>query len=268
MRDFDRIKERLEDAADYAERLLKLLQRMQRKVEAAPELYQQNEAERGLRLGVDVLAALQDILAAGCIPRPDDAEQAYNPQRALCVDVCYESPHILRCTMPALPVTKTRAAAHGYTALCSQELWEKISTQKPAGFQPYTCAYVIYVHYDVADTRLAAYYDNDNLAIKALLDTVLPVVCLDDAAPLCDNLYFYVDGPDQQPHTELWVVEHDHLAQWAALHPELPMLADLRPFYQKATFTNATAAQIKRIGQSLWRRPHKRGMTDPRTSEE
>lgn len=98
MRDFDRIKERLEDAADYAERLLKLLQRMQRKVEAAPELYQQNEAERGLRLGTDVLAALQDMLAAGCTPRPDDAEQAYNPQRALCVDVCYESPHILRCT--------------------------------------------------------------------------------------------------------------------------------------------------------------------------
>lgn len=231
MRDFDCLKERLEDAAGYAERLLKLLQRMQRKVEAAPELYQQEEAERGLRLGADALAALQDILAAGCTLRPDDAEQAYNPQRALCVDVCYESPHILRCTMPVLPVTKTRAAAQGYTALYSRDLQDKLCSQYPEGFQLFARAYVLYVHYDVAGMQ-AAYYDNDNLAIKALLDTVLPVVCLDDAAPLCDNLYFYVAGPGHQPHTELWVVEHHHLAQWAALHPELPMLEDLRKFYQ------------------------------------
>lgn len=231
MRDFDCLKGRLEDAGDHAEQLLQLLQRMKRKVEASPELYQQEEAERGLRFATDMLAALQDMLAAGCIPLPDDAEQEYNPQRALCVDVCYESQYILRCTMPNLPITKTRAAAQGYTALYSRELQDKLFFGCPADFRPFVRAYVIYIHYDVAGKQ-AAYYDNDNLAIKALLDTVLPVVCLDDAAPLCDNLFFYVDDPGNQPHTELWVVEHHHLAEWAALHPELPMLADLRAFYQ------------------------------------
>lgn len=68
----------------------------------------------------------------------------------------------------------------------------------------------------------------DNAASYPCAASRLPRRC----RPLYDNLYFYVAGPDHQLHTELWVVEHDHLAQWAALHPELPMLEDLRKYYQ------------------------------------
>lgn len=230
MQDIDHLLQRLEDAADSAEKLQRLLRRMKQKTELSQMLYQQEEAERSLRLGTDILSALQDVLAEGCADI-GDGEQVYNAQRALCVDVCYESPYIFRCSMPNLPITKTKAAAAGYAALCSRELWDKLILTQPMGFRPFARAYVVYIHYDVADAKRAAYYDNDNLAIKALLDVVMPVVCCDDAAPLCDNLYFYVSG--HQPHTELWVVERHHLSQWASLHPELPMLEDLREFYAK-----------------------------------
>ena len=230
MRDPDRLLERLGDAETSAEKLLHLLQHMKEQGEVDSVCDQKEEAERAMQLGTHVLTALQNILAEAYAETPN-AEQTYNPQGALCVDACYVTPHILRCIMPVMPITKSRAAAKGYTALYRRDLQDKLLRHQPTVFQPYARAYVIYIHYDTTDVKQAAYYDNDNLAIKSLLDTVLPLVCLDDAAPLCDNLYFYVDDPDYQPHTELWVVEHHHLAQWASLHPKLPMLADLSEFY-------------------------------------
>lgn len=143
---------------------------------------------------------------------------------ALNVDAVFETPNILCCTLPTMPITKGRTAAHAYTNLYNEPLRRMILQNYPENFQLFPEAYVIYAHYH--PSHITPYYDNDNLAIKSLLDTVIPLICPDDAACFCDNLYFSV--PSEQQKTKLWVVEKGYLSNWASLHPEMPILKEFK----------------------------------------
>ncbi len=63
------------------------------------------------------------------------------------------------------------------------------------------------------------YFDNDNLAIKSILDAIIPLVCVDDATRYCDN--FYLSQHDSNEFSELFIVPKEQLKAWAAAHQEL-----------------------------------------------
>ena len=63
------------------------------------------------------------------------------------------------------------------------------------------------------------YFDNDNLAIKSILDAIIPLVCVDDATRYCDN--FYLSQYDMNEFSELYIVRKGCTKAWAAAHKEL-----------------------------------------------
>lgn len=230
MGDWDNLKRALDAAETTSGRMRQIFDRLQDELRMGPELYDCREAEQALEYALRTVAALTDVLAESYSLFPDRASRAYDPENVWCTDVVFESAHMIRCVLPEMPVTKRHAAAMEFTGLYREALARKIIQGLPNGFRPYRQAYVIYVHHALAGSgKKPDYYDNDNLAIKALLDTVLPLVCVDDAACICDNLYFYISGVRRQ--TALWVVDKSHLADWAAMHPEMPVLQDLQPYF-------------------------------------
>lgn len=63
------------------------------------------------------------------------------------------------------------------------------------------------------------YFDNDNLAIKSILDAIVPLVCVDDATRYCDN--FYLSQHDMNEFSELYIVRKGCTKAWATAHKEL-----------------------------------------------
>ena len=58
-----------------------------------------------------------------------------------------------------------------------------------------------------------------NLAIKSILDAIVPLVCVDDATRYCDN--FYLSQHDMNEFSELYIVRKGCTKAWAAAHKEL-----------------------------------------------
>ncbi len=48
---------------------------------------------------------------------------------------------------------------------------------------------VIFVSHFEKRSSPITLFDNDNLAIKSILDAIIPLVCVDDATRYCDNFY-------------------------------------------------------------------------------
>ena len=67
--------------------------------------------------------------------------------------------------------------------------------------------------------RCQSYFDNDNLAIKSILDIIVPYICIDDATRYCDN--FYLSQHDMNEFSELYIVKKSCIKAWAAAHREL-----------------------------------------------
>ena len=183
-----------------------------------------DELERALASALDCV-----VLLKGALEQSHGASISWQPSFAatFCQSVTFDSPSILRVSLPDPPITKgNRNLANAYANLTGLEIAQRIRAQLPKDFHLFRQVYVIYAHHDVLN-HAQPYYDNDNLSIKAILDSVLPAVCVDDAARYCSNVYLFV--PDERQYTDLFVVERSHLAEWVAQHPNLPLSKDLLP---------------------------------------
>ena len=132
-------------------------------------------------------------------------------------------------TIDTPPMTKKRASKILFWQLYCKDIEAKIVEKKPWDFKMIQSAYVIYLsHFDKSNPSKQPYFDNDNLAIKALLDAVLPHVCPDDAAVFCSNLY--LTQSDQTQFTELFVVPKCHFNQWISENKSLEFCKDIVGF--------------------------------------
>lgn len=128
----------------------------------------------------------------------------------------------LSCRISSPPILKKSLSKSKYSQLLMDSILFEISSKIPVVERKFEQAVVIFISYVASDQRgKTLYYDNDNIAIKRLLDIVVPRICIDDAACFCDN--FYITQTAEQMFTELHVLEKKHLKQWINQHSELDL---------------------------------------------
>lgn len=138
----------------------------------------------------------------------------------------HEETGSVSCSFFAPPLTKNRWAKTPYLDLMCRQLPQKINEILPENFTKMKAANVIYVHhFHCSSDGKQPYFDNDNLAIKGVLDMVIPLLCVDDAYVFCDN--FYVAQPDEMDYAELIVMPKGQLLAWANSRPELEFTKEL-----------------------------------------
>ena len=121
---------------------------------------------------------------------------------------------------PTPPVLKSKYAATCFKDLFCSYLQRKIATNYPSEFRTMRAAMIVYInHFTENAIRKQPFFDNDNLAIKAILDAAVPLLCTDDASKYCDNLY--ISQPDRRNFVELFLVEKSSFSLWKGLHQEL-----------------------------------------------
>lgn len=119
-----------------------------------------------------------------------------------------------------LPNLKTSRGISRLAECFIIEIGEKILTIIPRGYQKMDDIDVIYVSNFLKNGHHQShYFDNDNLAIKSILDAIIPLVCVDDATRYCDN--FYLSQYDMNEFSELYIVRKGCTKAWAAAHKEL-----------------------------------------------
>ena len=100
------------------------------------------------------------------------------------------------------------------------EVGKKVEDIKPSDFVQMNDAHIIFVsHFAKKGPHNSLYFDNDNLAIKAILDAIVPLVCFDDASRYCDN--HYISQDDVREYTELFVIKKSCLKAWARSNSRL-----------------------------------------------
>ena len=126
----------------------------------------------------------------------------------------------LQCTLMAPPLLKKKTAKAFLKLICA-ELEKEIIHALPENLVRFERAYVIYInHFDSSMPPVQQpYYDNDNIAIKGILDSVVPYICVDDAIKYCDNLY--VAQPDYRDYVEVNVVKEDMYPYWLRSRTDL-----------------------------------------------
>lgn len=119
-----------------------------------------------------------------------------------------------------LPNLKTSRGISRLAECFIIEIGEKILTIIPRGYQKMDNIDVIFVsHFLKNGHHQSHYFDNDDLAIKSILDAIIPLVCVDDATRYCDN--FYLSQHDMNEFSELYIVRKGCTKAWAAAHKEL-----------------------------------------------
>ncbi len=96
------------------------------------------------------------------------------------------------------------------------EIGEKILTIIPRGYQKMDDIDVIFVSKTVITNHTIL---TTIIAIKSILDAIVPLVCVDDATRYCDN--FYLSQHDMNEFSELYIVRKGCTKAWAAAHKEL-----------------------------------------------
>lgn len=113
-----------------------------------------------------------------------------------------------------LPNLKSKRGVSRLSERFIIETGQKIIHTIPSDYVKMKDAYIIFVsHFPKNGPHKSLYFDNDNLAIKAILDVIIPLVCIDDATRYCDNLYLSQD--DTREYSELFVVDKPHIKVWA-----------------------------------------------------
>lgn len=134
-------------------------------------------------------------------------------QEAFPCEFSLVSPHIFQAELPFLPLLKTKFTADRYTEIFLPYAHQKLAGYVPKNFKKFRSAHVIFINFVAQNEgRRQPYFDNDNLAIKALLDAIVPYICFDDVAKYCNNLYLY--QPSDRDRSELYIVRDGHLAEW------------------------------------------------------
>lgn len=141
--------------------------------------------------------------------------------------VCYfENSHCFICKLGIPPVMK-RSEIGAYFL---REIGAEITKKMPEALEKQTHifgkAYVVFLNrQSKTEKGKQPYYDNDNVMIKRLLDSILPFIVYDDAAIFCSNIYTY--SPSNNSGVEIHVVEQGHLLNWARAHDDIEFAQEI-----------------------------------------
>lgn len=155
----------------------------------------------------------------------DDFSQEIETEFDKKISVSFENGDIFHAVFAAPPLLKTRVAKSSFVDAFTISLQQKTANALPEAFEKYDSAYVIYInHWEKAGTKVP-YYDNDNVAIKTILDAIVPYLCIDDSIRYCENLYLTVN--DNQPISELYIVKKGFLRQWMKRHKDIHFVSEI-----------------------------------------
>lgn len=141
-------------------------------------------------------------------------------------DISIEQDGGIGIRFDAPPILKSSIGVRTFAEEFCIELQQKLVMALPGDFKKFSAAYVIYVsHFIMSEPKRQPYFDNDNLSIKQILDSVVPYICLDDASKFCDNLYF--SQPDSECYAELFVVEKSKIYGWIQSHQAIPFCREV-----------------------------------------
>ena len=133
-----------------------------------------------------------------------------------CFHAVFDTPPILKRSM---------AKANFAEAFLTPLAW-KVIHAIPPGFKKFSSVYVVYInHADRTSLKKQPYFDNDNLALKGIMDAVVPYICVDDACVFCDDIYLY-----QQSTTtfaELYIIPKSSFPHWIRTHQHLDFCKNL-----------------------------------------
>ena len=115
-----------------------------------------------------------------------------------------------------LPNLKTSRGISRLAECFIIEIGEKILTIIPRGYQKMDDIDVIFVSKTVITNHTIL---TTIIAIKSILDAIVPLVCVDDATRYCDN--FYLSQHDMNEFSELYIVRKGCTKAWAAAHKGL-----------------------------------------------
>ena len=141
------------------------------------------------------------------------------------ISVSFENGDVFHAVFATPPILKKRVAKASFVDSFSIPLQKKIVSAMPDAFEKYDSAYVIYVNHWEKDGAKTPYYDNDNIAIKVILDAVVPYICIDDSIHYCENLYLTVN--DSQPISEIYIVKKGCLRAWIEQHKDILFVSEI-----------------------------------------
>ena len=135
-------------------------------------------------------------------------------------DAAYNDDFGFHFRFSRLPNLKTKSSVSSLSERFVIEVGKKVEDIKPSDFVQMNDAHIIFVsHFAKKGPHNSLYFDNDNLAIKAILDAIVPLVCFDDASRYCDN--HYISQDDVREYTELFVIKKSCLKAWARSNSHL-----------------------------------------------
>lgn len=188
------------------------------------------EAEFAYANLIDSITALNTVLLQ--IPEPNYGKGAANDDVFVShaapfhIQCYFESEHIFRCVMETTPLLKTQTAGRKYFEHVCLSLQREVVKVTAGAHIHFAKAIVIFVNHWVSSAvAKQPYYDNDNLALKGILDSIVPFICFDDASVFCDNIY--LAQPDNAGFTEVFIVEEGHLMEWASGHREIAFVGEM-----------------------------------------
>ena len=141
------------------------------------------------------------------------------------ISVSFENRNIFHAIFATPPILKNRFAKSAFVDGFGMPLQKKTADAIPEAFEKYDSAYVIYINHWDKDGVKTPYYDNDNIAIKAILDAVVPYICIDDSIRYCENLYLTVN--DGQPISEIYIVKKGCLRAWMEQHKDILFVSEI-----------------------------------------
>lgn len=139
------------------------------------------------------------------------------------------SDSIVKVVIETPPILKNSASAKiEYQRKYCAEIQKAILDKKPHSYPVFKEFYFIFIQYcDTAKKKINAYFDNDNLSIKPIIDAMVPLICIDDCAQLCSNIYLCEEDTDER--VEVFLVKKGHLSEWQRLKPELKFCQEFHP---------------------------------------
>lgn len=147
-------------------------------------------------------------------------EIEYKTKNIFQFEVVYDDKFGFHFKFSRLPNLKSKRGVSRLSGRFVIGAGQKIINAIPPGYVQMRDAHVIFVSYfEKNGPHRSCYFDNDNLAIKAILDVIVPLVCIDDATRYCDNLYLSQD--DVQAFSELFIISKSNLKAWVASNSHL-----------------------------------------------
>ena len=152
--------------------------------------------------------ALEDIKSVG----QNDLSDVSFDKTLFDFESSYDENFGLQFKFSRLPNLKTSRGISRLAECFIIEIGEKILTIIPRGYQKMDDIDTIFVsHFLKNGHHQSHYFNNDNLAIKSILDAIVPLVCVDDATRYCDN--FYLSQHDMNKFSELDVYKRQGLSK-------------------------------------------------------